>query len=59
MNLEQLTSPTAIAILVLCALAFIRFGVWWVVLRVLLGPLLRPAGLVIVGMAVFAVMKLG
>ena len=58
MNLEQLTSPTALVILVLCALAFIRFGVWWAIIRVILAPLLRPAGLLVVAVAVFAVMKL-
>lgn len=58
MNLEQLTSPTALVILVLFALAFIRFGVWWAILRVVLAPLLRPAGLLVVAVAVIAVMKL-
>ena len=57
MNLEQLTSPTALALLVLVALAFIRFSIWWAILRVLLAPLLRPAGLVVVAVAVIAVMK--
>lgn len=57
MTIEKLTDPTIIAIVVLLALAFIRFGVWWALLRVLLAPLLRPAGLVIVALAVVAVMK--
>ena len=57
MNLEHLTSPTIIAIVVLFALAFIRFSVWWVILRVLLAPLLRPTGLIVVALAVIAVMK--
>ncbi len=57
MNMELLTSPTAIAVLVLFALAFIRFSLWWTVLRVLLAPLLRPAGLIVVAVAVIAVMK--
>ena len=60
MTVEQLTSPTALVILALCALAFIRFGVWWGIIRVLLAPLLRPAGLlVVVVVAAFAVIKLG
>ncbi|HET7410790.1 MAG TPA: hypothetical protein VFJ13_11380 [Paracoccaceae bacterium] len=59
MNLEQLTSPTALVILVLVALAFVRFGIWWAIIRVILAPFLRPAGLLIVAaVAVIAVMKL-
>ena len=52
---EQLTSPTAIAILVLFGLAFIRFGLWWAVIRLLLAPLLRPAGLLVAAAAAVAI----
>ena len=59
MNIEQLTSSTVLAVLILLSLAFVRFGVWWGILRAVIGPLLRPAGLTVVAVAVFAVMKLG
>lgn len=55
MTIEQLTSPTTLAILVLFALAFVPFGVWFSLLRVLLAPLLRPAGLVVVAVVAAAV----
>lgn len=58
MTVEQLTSPTAIVVLALLALAFIRFGVWWMILRVVLAPLLRPAGLLVVAVAVAAAVHL-
>lgn len=51
---EQLTSPAAILILAVAALAFIRFGIWWAVLRVLLAPLFRPLGLLFIAAAVAA-----
>ena len=54
MTAEQLSNPAVILILVVVALAFVRFGVWWAVLRVLLAPLLRPLGLLLVAATVAA-----
>lgn len=60
MNWDQFASPLGVALLVLVALAFVRFGIWWRVIRTLLAPLLRPAGLLAVAViAVLAVIKLG
>lgn len=59
MTIDQLSNPTTIAIIVLFLLAFVRFGVWWAVLRVFLRPLLGPVGLVAMGAAAVAVIQLG
>ena len=58
MTLEQLTSPTALAIAVLLALALVRFGIWWVIIRTVLRPLLSPVGLVMAGAAVAVMTQL-
>lgn len=54
MTVDQLSNPAVILILAVVGLAFIRFGVWWAVLRVLLAPLFRPLGLLFVAAAVAA-----
>lgn len=54
MTAEQLSNPAVILILAVVGLAFVRFGVWWAVLRVLLAPLFRPLGLLLVAAAVAA-----
>lgn len=58
MSMEEIIGPAGLVILVLLALAFIRFRIWWAVLRVVLAPLLRPVGLVVVVIAAIAVLKL-
>ena len=59
MIMDHLTNPMTLAVLLLLALAFVRLGVWWALIRTVLGTLLRPAGLVVVAVAVAAVMQLG
>lgn len=54
MTAEHLTSPAVILILAVVGLAFVRFGIWWAVLRVVLAPLFRPVGLLLVAAAVAA-----
>lgn len=59
MSMEEIIGPAGLVILVLLALAFIRFRLWWAVLRVVLAPLLRPVGLVVVAViAAIVVLKL-
>ena len=48
MDAGQLANPALLAALAILGLGFVRFGVWWMVLRVLLAPLLRPIGLLLV-----------
>ena len=59
MIMDHLANPMTLAVLLLLALAFVRFGIWWALIRTALGTLLRPAGLVVVAVAVAAVMQLG
>ena len=51
---DQLASPALLAAIAILGLGFVRFGVWWIVLRVLLAPLLRPVGLILVATAAVA-----
>ncbi len=51
---EQLANPALLALLVILGLGFVRFSIWWAVLRVLLAPLLRPIGMILVVTAVAA-----
>lgn len=55
MSIDHLTSPTALAVIALLALAFVRFGVWWAIIRVLLSAMLRPLSLLVIGVALAAV----
>jgi hypothetical protein len=54
MDAELLTNPAVLAALAILALGFVRFGIWWAILRVLLAPLIRPIGLILVVMAAAA-----
>lgn len=54
MDAELLTNPALLAVLAILVLGFVRFGIWWAILRVLLAPLLRPIGLILVVMAAAA-----
>ena len=48
MGADQLANPALLALLAILGLGFIRLGIWWAVLRVLLAPLLSPIGLIVV-----------
>ncbi len=54
MAADQLANPALLAVLAILGLGFVRLGIWWMVLRVLLAPLLRPLGLILVGTAAVA-----
>jgi hypothetical protein len=54
MDAELLTNPALLAVLAILVLGFVRFGIWWAILRVLLGPLLRPIPLVLIASAAAA-----
>jgi hypothetical protein len=54
MAFDQLANPALLAVLAILGLGFVRLGIWWTVLRVLLAPLLRPLGLILVGAAAVA-----
>ncbi len=45
--------------LAIAGLAFVRFGVWWMLVRPLLRLLLRPASLLVLAVAIAAVARLG
>ena len=59
MTIDQLWQPTTFAIVLLLALAFVRMGVWWAILRVFLRPLVSPVGLAVAGAAAVVMLKLG
>ena len=52
--MDELTNPAFLVVFAILALGFVRFRIWWAVLRVLLAPLLRPLGLILVVMAAAA-----
>jgi len=55
MTADQLSNPAALLVLAVVGLAFVRFGIWWAVLRVILAPLFRPLGLLLIAASVAAV----
>jgi hypothetical protein len=54
MTADQLANPAVLAVLAILGLGFVRFGIWWAVLRLLLAPILGPLGLILVGLAAVA-----
>lgn len=54
MDAEQLTNPVLLAVLAILGLGFVRFGIWWAILRVVLSPLLRPVPLILIACAAAA-----
>ncbi len=54
MGADQLANPALLAVLAILGLGFVRFGIWWAVIRMLLAPLLRPLGLILVAVAAVA-----
>lgn len=54
MAFEQLANPALLAVLVMLGLGFVRLGIWWAILRLLLAPILRPVGLILLATAAAA-----
>jgi hypothetical protein len=54
MDAEQLANPALLAVLAILGLGFVRLGIWWAILRLLLAPLLRPVPLVLIACAAAA-----
>lgn len=55
MGSDQLGNPALLALLAILGLGFVRLGIWWAVVRVLLAPLTCALGLIMVAAAAVAV----